>query len=257
MEKEKLQCLVLWGIVAYAVALLIYFSLKAFGHGADFISAFGSILSATAAFFAAYVAITLFSDWRDPANHSIKKEQVFRILGVTAQLRFQLSYISEALLLFKKTKEFVVLNDQYLAYDHHNLKKQIFEVVASVKYLSPNIFNDYSENKRHFTYVEMFYIQCKKEYEKYYQELSKDHHIQGGEIYVNPYKNYTFYGVDQNNNYADKLLRALSKSAGYQVVNDGELVSGYAYKDLSEMVNTTINLINEIDISLLKELKIK
>lgn len=68
MKKENYLVLVLWwGIVAYAVTLLSYFTLKVFNHGAEYISAFSSMLSAVGTFFAAFVAVFLFSKWKKQA----------------------------------------------------------------------------------------------------------------------------------------------------------------------------------------------
>ena len=72
MDKQKIIDIALWAIVAYAVALLIYWTLKIFNQNAESISALGSLLSASATFFAAYVAVKLFNDWRDPANYERK-----------------------------------------------------------------------------------------------------------------------------------------------------------------------------------------
>lgn len=71
-KKVILFSVLLWGMVAYAVALLTYYSLKIFfSTSADFISAFGSILGACAAFFAAFVAAYLFNDWKEQHNKQV------------------------------------------------------------------------------------------------------------------------------------------------------------------------------------------
>lgn len=71
-KKVILFSVLLWGMVAYAVALLTYYSLKIFFiTSADFISAFGSILGACAAFFAAFVAAYLFNDWKEQHNKQV------------------------------------------------------------------------------------------------------------------------------------------------------------------------------------------
>lgn len=80
MKKEKYLQLLLWGIVAYAVALLSYFTLKMFGHGADYISAFGSILSSVATFFAAYIAVALFNNWKDQHNAQILANDAINLI---------------------------------------------------------------------------------------------------------------------------------------------------------------------------------
>lgn len=82
MKKEKYIVSLLWGIVAYAVAILAYFTLKAFNHSADFISAFGSILSATATMFAAYVAIHLYTDWREQHNKLLENNFIMNIVDL-------------------------------------------------------------------------------------------------------------------------------------------------------------------------------
>ncbi|MFH7767036.1 hypothetical protein [Acinetobacter sp. BSP-28] len=70
-KKDKYLELLLWGIVAYAVAILTYFTLKVFDQGVDSISAIGSLLSAAATFFAAFIAAYLFNDWKDQHNKII------------------------------------------------------------------------------------------------------------------------------------------------------------------------------------------
>ncbi|RZJ20811.1 MAG: hypothetical protein EON51_13795 [Acinetobacter sp.] len=82
IKREKLQVLALWGVVAYTLTILSYFTLKAFGHSENFISALGSILGATATFFAAYVAIVLFNDWKKQHNAQIKYNYLKDILSV-------------------------------------------------------------------------------------------------------------------------------------------------------------------------------
>ncbi|HAV4582117.1 hypothetical protein ACWPNX_16155 [Acinetobacter baumannii] len=72
MDKEVKQSLLLWGVVAYSVALLFYCSLKTLtGADADYISAFGSILSAFATIFASIIAIYIYFGWKKQHNKSI------------------------------------------------------------------------------------------------------------------------------------------------------------------------------------------
>ncbi|OTU54436.1 hypothetical protein CAT36_00275 [Acinetobacter pittii] len=65
-RKLNLLALLLWGLVAYAIALLTYCTMQDVFHSSvENISAFGSILGGCGAFFAAFVAIYLFNDWRE------------------------------------------------------------------------------------------------------------------------------------------------------------------------------------------------
>lgn len=74
-KKDNFYIVLLWGIVIYAVALLFYCTMKnVFQASAELISAFGSVLGASATFFAAIVAAYLFNDWRDQHNKSIANQ---------------------------------------------------------------------------------------------------------------------------------------------------------------------------------------
>lgn len=69
-RKLNLSVVLLWGVVAYAIALLTYCTMNKFlKSSADDISAFGSILGACGAFFAAFVATYLFNDWREQQRY--------------------------------------------------------------------------------------------------------------------------------------------------------------------------------------------
>ncbi|WP_151984697.1 hypothetical protein [Acinetobacter radioresistens] len=88
VKKEKTLELLLWGVVAYAVTILTYFTFKAFGQGSDYISALGSLLSAAATFFAAYIAITLFNDWKVQHNKALERDSAFKALSVLEAQHF-------------------------------------------------------------------------------------------------------------------------------------------------------------------------
>lgn len=71
-KKVNLSLVLLWGVVAYAIALLTYCTMNNFlNSSADDISAFGSILGACGAFFAAFVATYLFNDWKEQHNKQV------------------------------------------------------------------------------------------------------------------------------------------------------------------------------------------
>lgn len=110
MKKEKTLGLLLWGVVAYALALLTYFTLKVYEHGVDYLSAFGSILSGIATFYAAFVAIYLYSDWRKPAEFELKKEALKEIQKLLREKYSIIHFLNNELLrrhrdpdLFNKT----------------------------------------------------------------------------------------------------------------------------------------------------------
>lgn len=72
-RKLNLSAVILWSVVAYAIALLTYCTMNNFlKSSADDISAFGSILGACGAFLAAFVATYLFNDWKDQHNKQVQ-----------------------------------------------------------------------------------------------------------------------------------------------------------------------------------------
>lgn len=83
-RKINLSAVILWGVVAYAIALLTYCTMNNFlKSSADDISAFGSILGACGTFFAALVATYLFNDWKDQ-----KKYEIVSTLAIEAHREF-------------------------------------------------------------------------------------------------------------------------------------------------------------------------
>ncbi|EQB5549259.1 hypothetical protein [Acinetobacter baumannii] len=95
-KKETLFSVLLCGVVVYAIALLIYCTFKNFiGASADFISAFGSILGACAAIFAAFVAAYLFNDWREIHNQTTYKDICTSIFNTQTKLNVRLISIND------------------------------------------------------------------------------------------------------------------------------------------------------------------
>lgn len=85
-KKDNFYVVLLWGVVIYAVALLSYCTMKiVFKASADYISAFGSILGACAALFAAFVAAYLFNDWKDQHNAQVRYNYIKDTLTMLRQ----------------------------------------------------------------------------------------------------------------------------------------------------------------------------
>lgn len=85
-KKYNFYVVLLWGVVIYAISLLTYCTMKyVFSASSDNISAFGSILGACGAFFAAFVAAYLFNDWKEQHNKQVQNNlslQVFDAFSV-------------------------------------------------------------------------------------------------------------------------------------------------------------------------------
>lgn len=96
-RKVNLSAVILWGVVAYAIALLTYCTMNKFlksSTSADDISAFGSILGACGAFFAAFVATYLFNDWKVQHNKNLERDAAFKALSIIESQHFPLKRLS-------------------------------------------------------------------------------------------------------------------------------------------------------------------
>lgn len=149
IDKDKLQSLILWGVVSYALAILIYFTLKVFGHTAEFISAFGSILAATAAFFAAYVAIALFNNWRDQHNKTVEKEMAWIAIHNFDVADLHLSQFKDVFQNFKYRCQFLheMPDDEF-----QNLNSELNEILNSIRGVSLE-FSSFWESIRKYSLI--------------------------------------------------------------------------------------------------------
>lgn len=175
MKKETLSELLLWGLVAYSVVVLAYFTLKIFNHDANFISAFGSIFSAIAAFFTAFVAIYLFSKW---------KKQAIYLDGIKVIKEINIE-IKNIFLNLDNLRRFHDYNNQYrdLAFklrserkfsEHHlGLMTGEEKLDEILKFKEMFISVDYHQNnlKRLFDELEDLTNQETKNYIKYVDEI--------------------------------------------------------------------------------------
>lgn len=90
MKAKELKSPCFWiylVVVLYLVSMLVYVTFDFF-EGADTskISAFGSILSGVGAFFAGFIAIILFSDWRVIKNYELIKDTSLSLLDTLLNL---------------------------------------------------------------------------------------------------------------------------------------------------------------------------
>lgn len=259
MDKQKLISIVLWGIVAYAVALLVFWTLKIFNLNAENISALGSLLSASATFFAAFVAIKLFNDWRDPANYSTTKEQVLEALGVLSQVRYQLSFMLDHLHTLKRTNEFLIINEDILNYNKNDIHQKFFDIVKNIKFLKNKLlFEEFGKINHHFIHSENFYLSCIKEYQTYYDYFVSLNELKDKEIFVAPYRSYRSYYLEVNNNIPlYSLKRTLESEVGYSY-NDlnQEQEIRFTYGNTIEMLSSTIALIDSFELKLLDKIQV-
>ncbi|MFV5485972.1 hypothetical protein [Acinetobacter baumannii] len=118
MNKEDKQALLLWGIVSYSLALLGYSSIKILGgESADYISAFGSILSAIATILASIVAIFIFNSWKKQARYL---EAIKLVSDIKSKLRNQYQEINKIRDFFNYQKYFIDLANETIRERKYN-----------------------------------------------------------------------------------------------------------------------------------------
>lgn len=249
--KEKLQSLMLWGVVAYSLVILSYFTLKTFGHTADFVSAFGSILAATATFFAAYVAIYLYSDWKEPALYEIKKENAYEVLKLVSENYFYLLRIREVLDNISKVDRYKIISSSYLK--HPTISRDdFFEKNRNIRILdkispSKNFLSIYANYERHVSYVNSDYLKIMDKYEKYYEKILE--RMGNAEKIITLKQGDRFSAYPPNEKApceAFILLKAINNETGFYVgaVPDEEKC---IYPNFLRMLNKTIDIHEQLE----------
>lgn len=182
MKKEKYKTLLLWGIVAYTVAILMYFTLKVFDQSADFISAFGSILSALATFFAAFVAAYLFNYWKDEKEYDLKTNCLIKCIDRAKSIEIDLILISTVIENLRNIENFKVLKFEYTQEQLHILNN-LFYYHSEIKTYSKiskkeELINDYNALQISLLALNGLYKQLILElYAPYFQKFNNEHGI--------------------------------------------------------------------------------
>lgn len=260
IEKENIKVLLLYGLVAYAIALLFYCSFKAFGDlDADNISAFGSILSATGTFYAAYVAIHLFNDWRDQAGFELKKEHANQLMQLLSISYDELHKISEIMMNLERIRTHEVLDEKYSIFQANELRDDFYKNQLPAKMLdrlnkkNVDIFLSFSKYQTHFIFLVESFNAMQKTYT----------------IYLNAQittMNNAQKAIYQNNNNRDIYQSTLNtktrekKSLEYQVfrpINFYGNDTTYSYKDLLTMTDEMSTLYKILENKVLDSIDLK
>lgn len=185
MKKETFLSILLWGIVAYSVAVLSYFTLKImFKHDSSFISAFGAILSASGTFFAAYIATKLYNNWRDEKRYDLESKYLASIIQNLSPIFLQLMNIKNDAHHLGNIENFAILKTTYLHHNQFNMYDSIISLYPDIRLYSDitnddsliNLYNKF--DKKCFIledfYIDLFSIKYKNYYHKYLKEIKFD-----------------------------------------------------------------------------------
>lgn len=206
----------------------------------------GDYLSAFATLVAAYVAWGLFSDWRHPEKYNETKERTFKILGVTAQIRFRAQQINETAIELKNSKNCIVLNKDYLDGNKTSLKETIFDVIPHVRSLNNNeILDQFTKLERHSAYLEIFHKMYQREYLKYYDHLTSTLNVDVNTISPIFYDSYTKANICPDANVIDDLIKSLERQVGYRVAGDNSQI--VKFNNINHMSEEAIKLVDELD----------
>lgn len=145
-RKINLSAVILWSVVAYAIALLTYCTMNNFlKSSAEDISAFGSILGACGAFFAAFVATYLFNDWKEQKSFENKIHFINNTIESGEQFLVQMILVA---VLISKIKNSCTLiqnsgpNERVNIESIKGLKEDLFSTnMEYLKLLNTFIFN--------------------------------------------------------------------------------------------------------------------
>ncbi|WP_447500318.1 hypothetical protein [Acinetobacter oleivorans] len=252
LRKVNLSVVILWGVVTYAVALLIYCTMKnVLSISADNISAFGSVLGACGAFFAAFVATYLFNDWRHQASFDLKKQHVNEIIYLLALSYDELHKIEEILLNVKKTKEYKVLSEKYCSFKAKDLRDEFYSKQLNVKMLDRlnktdnEIFNIYAKYQNHFSYLLDHFNRIQDSYIRYYGKLISEMGSAECKIMVETIDTYA-NSQEKNSQEAIQLQAHISHRFGFEK----EKIS-YIFADIFEMIDQITEIYEDLETKVL------
>lgn len=267
-KKEIFSVVLLWGVVAYAIALLSFCTMKnIYGTTADNISAFGSYLGAIGAFFAAFVAVYLFSDWKVQALHETKKEHLGKLITLTNKLRYNLIVKRQALTNILKAKESAVIIDEIKSLDiklDSEINEYFFSIRFSILYLKKDLSSDfpqplefYSKMHHHFMHISQPFWIIKHSYDKYYDYLINE---------INPSKldynhnilnrAYNYFGIVFPFKEQTELLSWENRTIGYDIFDENsQQRNEIRYENIIKMIEELMKMIEKIEEVSIKILK--
>ncbi|MFI8011595.1 hypothetical protein ACIF8R_15650 [Acinetobacter sp. ABJ_C4_1] len=204
--------------IVYCIAMLIYISLKNFlSEKAEMISAFGSILGALAAFFAAFIALYVYNGWRVTEDHKTQNSHINNAVNSFFNLQNTL----------KSTLEQSIEISKLCSQQDLDFKDRTQLLIISSK-IQTEISFFLRELKIH---LQMFStisntIKLCEEYEKIIENLDKD-----------ILQNFT------------PLIEAIPDKTPSEILNAYKIYSAYLAKDL------VVNLHNKIILDITKRSK--
>ena len=268
-KKEIFSVVLLWGVVAYAIALLSFCTMKnIYGTTADYISAFGSYLGAIGAFFAAFVAVYLFSDWKVQALHEIKKEHLGKIITLTNKLRYNLIIKRQALTNILKANESAVINDEIKSLDikfDSEIDEYFFSIRFSILYLKEDLSSDfpqplefYGKMHHHFMHISQPFWIIKHNYDKYYDYLIKKigpNHLNYNHNIIN--KSYNYFNISFPFKEQIDILMWKNLTVGYDILDEKtQKWNEIRYENIIKMIDELIKMIDKIEEVSIKALKL-
>lgn len=265
-SKKEIFCVVLlWGMVAYAITLLAFCTLKYIFHlNSEFISAFSSFLSAIAAFFAAFVASYLFTDWKEQAKYEFNKECSMKILEHISTLRYNLSTKIDALEAIRRIKIFAVIRDELKHYkfeDDEILVKQFFlnrhhSLALKTKKLKhePRISSLYTEISKYYMHIITPYSLLIYDYNNYQEKLLNEiDPIKLNYNYNKINRSYALLGINGNFYLKTRILKRLNTECGFvEYDNNGDIINEVIEENLHNMINTTLVKLDNLENELIK-----
>jgi hypothetical protein len=173
-DKSTFYAILLWGVVIYAIALLIYCTLRNYSADSkDFISDFGSIVGGIGTFFAAFVAAYLFNDWREEKNFDLENSLLTNIL-------VDLKPIFVELHIIRTNSDNLKLIDTSFIIKTHYIERTRIDMYKSIITLYSNI-KIYSDIKKNEQLIELYHT-----FEKYCLLVEEMHK----ELFLKRYRRY-------------------------------------------------------------------
>ncbi|MGQ1417610.1 hypothetical protein ACT405_17830 [Acinetobacter baumannii] len=252
-KKELVEKVTGWilAVTLYGTAVF-YFVTKVLKITGDDLDAFVGLLGVGATLFGGYMAIYLFTDWRDQKQFEVEKEKLDNILKFLGGIHTSLILLNSDINYLNKTENQFTYYPKILERRNPNIQDELFNMFSEIKVYSIlannedliKLYNNFE--KTCFALFGLNEIYIKNEYKKYLDCIYENHMEDESNI-AGYEKNYTLetkiplkeYIIMLKVKLEYKLPRSVIDTNGNVILNESKTYLEYikqARKEVDEMM---------------------
>ncbi|CAA0182675.1 hypothetical protein RG384_002212 [Acinetobacter baumannii] len=242
--------IILFGFIYY---LMVGESNASIAQIKDSLTLTASFFGGIATLATAYVAASLFNDWRHQASFELKKEHVNEICYLLALSYDELHKVKEILINLKKVNKYKILSEDFCTFIANDLRDEFYRKQLNVKILdrlnhnSNSIFSIYSIYQTHFTYLIENFSRIQESYTKYYDKFNSE--ISNSErTHIMNTRTFPEYVNPKEKNNVEVGLLNVHINFPVKFIGNNEL---YKFESIYELIERIDNIYKELENHLL------